>query len=146
MNETNFNDIFRQEADELLFEIEEAVLEIEENPDDIEAINRIFRAVHTIKGSGGMLGFTKVAQFTHVLETVLDRLREGDLPVTKDLINLILRSRDHVKSLIDSTSGAGAIDPDQEEILLTQLNDLIQINEDKNTRNDSGNTMEENLS
>lgn len=147
MNETtNFNDIFRQEADELLFEIEEAVLEIEENPDDKEAINRIFRAVHTIKGSGGMLGFTKVAQFTHVLETVLDRLREGDLPVTKDLINLILRSRDHVKSILDSTSGVGEIDPEQEELLLTQLNDLIPLDDDKNTPLASENDQEETLS
>ncbi|MBN1907803.1 MAG: chemotaxis protein CheA [Deltaproteobacteria bacterium] len=147
MNETtNFNDIFRQEADELLFEIEEAVLEIEENPDDKEAINRIFRAVHTIKGSGGMLGFTRVAQFTHTLETVLDTLREGRLTVDKNLINLILRSRDHIKSILDSTSGVGEIDPDQEKILLTQLNDLIPLDDDKNAQYESGNGQEETLS
>jgi two-component system, chemotaxis family, sensor kinase CheA len=131
MNETtNFIDVFRHEANDLLTEIEEAVLEIEENPDDKESINRIFRAVHTIKGSGGMLGFTKVAQFAHVLETVLDRLREGELHVTKDLINLILRSKDHVKSILDSTSGADKIDLDQEEILLTQLNNFLLSDKD----------------
>jgi two-component system, chemotaxis family, sensor kinase CheA len=134
MNETmNFIDIFRQEANDLLTEIEEAVLEIEENPDDKESINRIFRAVHTIKGSGGMLGFTKVAQFTHVLETVLDSLREGELHVTKDLINLILRSKDHVKSILDSASGADKIDLDQEEILLTQLNNFLLSDKDHTT-------------
>ncbi len=147
MKETsNFNDIFRQEADELLLEIEEAVLEIEENPDDKEAINRIFRAVHTIKGSGGMLGFTRVAQFTHTLETVLDTLREGRLTINKNLINLILQSKDHIKSILDSASGIGEIFPDQEEALLSQLNNLIILDDDKNTLNESEKEQEEALS
>jgi two-component system chemotaxis sensor kinase CheA len=57
----NFTDVYRQEADELLVEIEEAVLEIEENPEEKEAINRLFRAVHTIKGSGAMFGLKRLS-------------------------------------------------------------------------------------
>jgi two-component system, chemotaxis family, sensor kinase CheA len=143
MNElNNFVDVFRQEADDLLTEIEEAVLEIEENPEDNEAINRIFRSVHTIKGSGGMLGFTKVAQFAHILETVLDRLREGRLSVTKDLINLVLMSKDHIKSILDSTSGPGEIDLDQEEILTTQLNNYLVPDEDSSAPHTDVNNTE----
>jgi two-component system, chemotaxis family, sensor kinase CheA len=99
--------------------------------------------VHTIKGSGGMLGFTKVAQFTHVLETVLDRLREGELNVTKDLINLILRSKDHVKSILDSAPDADKIDVDQEEILLTQLNNFLISDKDHTTPHTYVNIPEE---
>jgi two-component system, chemotaxis family, sensor kinase CheA len=94
--------IYRQEAEERLAEIEETVLEIEENPEDTEAINRLFRSVHTIKGSGAMFGFTKIADFTHHLETALDKVRNGELRITKELIDLILKSRDHINFLLES--------------------------------------------
>ena len=73
----DFVETYKQEAGELLVKIEEIVLEIEENPDDKEAINRLFRAVHTIKGSGSMFGFDKIVSFTHTLETVLDMVRNS---------------------------------------------------------------------
>ena len=78
-NTQNFIEVYRQEADELLIEIEETVLEIEENPGEKEVLNRLFRAVHTIKGSGAMFGFDNVVNFTHTLETVLDKVRDGIL-------------------------------------------------------------------
>ncbi len=93
---------FRQEAEEHLADIEDAVLDIEQNPDDKECINRLFRAVHTIKGSGAMFGFNDIAGFTHHLESVLDRVREGLVPVTGELINLILLARDQIKMMLDA--------------------------------------------
>ncbi|MBN2419574.1 MAG: chemotaxis protein CheA [Deltaproteobacteria bacterium] len=122
MNDTqNFIEVYRQEADELLAEIEQTVLEIEANPEEKEVLNRLFRAVHTIKGSGAMFGFDKVVKFTHTLETVLDRVRDGILPVTKELIDLILNSKDHIKSILDCTSSGEAIDTDYEEYLESAL-------------------------
>ena len=71
MNESSrFIEEYRQEAEELLTSIEEAVLDIEDNPEDQEAVNRLFRAMHTIKGSGAMFGFDDIADFTHHVETV----------------------------------------------------------------------------
>jgi two-component system, chemotaxis family, sensor kinase CheA len=98
--------IYRQEAEERLVEIEETVLEIEENPEDREAINRLFRAVHTIKGSGAMFGFIEIAEFTHHLETTLDKVRNDELSVTKDLIDLILKSRDHINAILSDHQDA----------------------------------------
>lgn len=123
----NFIDVYRQEADELLTEIEETVLEIEENPEEREAVNRLFRAVHTIKGSGAMFGFEKIVNFTHGLETVLDRVRDGILPITKDLIDLILKSRDHIKTILDSTGGNDCIDQEYEDELVFELNSHLSI-------------------
>ena len=128
MNDThNFIEVYRQEADELLAEIEETVLEIEENPEDRETVNRLFRAVHTIKGSGAMFGFDKVVNFTHSLETVLDRVRDGILPVTKDLIDLILKSKDHIKTILDCTSSEDEIDMEYENILVAALENLLSL-------------------
>ena len=101
----NYENTFRMEAEELLADIEECVLIIEDNPQDMDTLNRLFRAMHTIKGSGGMFGFTAVAEFTHHVETVLDRVRDGSIPVTKELIDLILASRDQISRLM-SVSGA----------------------------------------
>ena len=60
---------FREEAQELLTELEHSLLEWEEQPDDMELVGRIFRAMHTIKGSGAMFGFDDIARFTHEVET-----------------------------------------------------------------------------
>lgn len=62
---------FKEEAYELLSELETSLLELEEAPDNEELIGRVFRAMHTIKGSGDMFGFDDIARFTHEVETVL---------------------------------------------------------------------------
>ncbi len=96
-----FREVFKQEAEELLTDIEECILEIEENPHDKDAVNKLFRAMHTIKGSGSMFGFDDIASFTHHVETCLDEVREGNVPITQDLIDLILASRDQIKAMLD---------------------------------------------
>lgn len=111
MDETSkYIDTYRQEAEELLADIEETILDLEENPDDKEAVNRLFRSMHTIKGSGAMFGFDDIAGFTHHVETVLDKVREGVVPVTGELIDLILASRDQIKAMLDAADTDEAID------------------------------------
>jgi two-component system chemotaxis sensor kinase CheA len=91
-----------QEAADLLEQIEVTALELESNPGDLELVNRLFRAFHTIKGSGSMFGFDAVAAFTHHIESTLDRVRDGGLGINATLISLILSSRDHIRSLLES--------------------------------------------
>jgi len=92
---------FREEAYELLTELERSLLELEESPDNMELIGTIFRALHTIKGSGSMFGFDRIAGFTHEVETAFDLVRNGELTVTNELIDLTLSSRDHIKKMLD---------------------------------------------
>lgn len=99
---------FLEEANELLAELETALLELEETPDDSELVDRVFRAMHTVKGSGAMFGFDDVAHFTHDVETVFDMVREGKVPVTKELLDLTLRARDHILELLEDGSVAGS--------------------------------------
>ena len=100
MNDSHMQ-LFLEEAQELLAELENQLLELEEAPDDKELIGSIFRAMHTIKGSGAMFGFDDIAAFTHEVESVYDKVRDGQIPVTKELINLTLRARDRIKLMLD---------------------------------------------
>ncbi|MCK9388448.1 MAG: chemotaxis protein CheA [Sulfuritalea sp.] len=91
---------FIVEAGELLEQMEEALLRIEQTPDDADTINAIFRAAHTIKGSAGLFGFDHVVAFTHVAESVLDRVRSDELRITSELVAIFLSVRDHLGALI----------------------------------------------
>ncbi len=99
---------FREEALELLGELESSLLELEDAPTDHELISRVFRAMHTIKGSGAMFGFTTIAAFTHEVETVFDQVRSGSIPVNRELIDLTLNSRDQILRLLNGDESGAA--------------------------------------
>jgi two-component system chemotaxis sensor kinase CheA len=96
----------------LLQEMEDGLLGLEHAPDDAELIGALFRAAHTIKGSAGMFGLDAVVAFTHVVENLLDALREGRIDVSVELIGLLLECRDHIALLIDAVAQAGAVQDD----------------------------------
>lgn len=121
--------IYREEASELLAELETSLLELEENPEDHELISRVFRAMHTIKGSGAMFGFDDIATFTHEVETVFDLVRNGRMAVTKELLDLTLKSRDHIYALLDASSGGVAADKNQGDALIAGLRNLVDPEE-----------------
>ena len=97
-----YAEAFKEEAHELLTELETSLLELEERPDDPEIIGRVFRAMHTIKGSGAMFGFDALSEFTHGVETAFDKVREGVIMATPELISLTLRARDKILDLLDN--------------------------------------------
>jgi two-component system chemotaxis sensor kinase CheA len=101
---------YREEAYELLTELERALLELEESPEDQEIIGQVFRTMHTIKGSGAMFGFDDIASFTHEIESCFDHVRSGTLPVTKELIDLTLKARDCILAMLDSSSTGASVD------------------------------------
>jgi len=99
-----FKEAFREEAYELLTELEHALLLLEEEPDNPETISSVFRIMHTIKGSSAMFGFDDISLFTHEVENVMDLLRSGKLIVNKNLIDLTLKSRDYIIDMLDDSS------------------------------------------
>ncbi|MEE8552687.1 MAG: chemotaxis protein CheA [Desulfobacterales bacterium] len=118
---------FREEAYELITELESGLLELEEAPDDIELIRRIFRAMHTIKGSGAMFGFDDIAGFTHNIETVFELVHEGKVGVTRELINLTLSACDQIKYMIDASGGGKPVDDDRSNEIIASLKDLVGV-------------------
>lgn len=113
----NHAQTFLEEAFELLSDLEASLLELEENPSDSELIGRVFRALHTIKGSGAMFGFDEVASFTHTIEAVFDDVREGKLPVTKDIISLTLKAKDLIRFMIDAPSDEASAPYEAKELI-----------------------------
>ncbi|WP_370264290.1 chemotaxis protein CheA [Limnobacter sp.] len=100
--------IFFTEARQLLGEVESHVLQLEQNPTDGEVLNAAFRAAHTIKGSAGVFGLQIITHFVHDLETVLDRVRNGEIGFDADMSTLVLECRDHISDLVDSIESGGS--------------------------------------
>jgi two-component system chemotaxis sensor kinase CheA len=98
---------FIAESRELLEQMETALLAVARDGQD--AVNAIFRAAHTIKGSAGMFGLDPVVEFTHVAESVLDKVRDGDVDVSDELVALLLACRDHIGALVDAVE-SGTLD------------------------------------
>jgi len=121
----NHREAFKEEAHELLTELETALLELERMPSDEELIGRVFRAMHTIKGSGAMFGFDRVAAFTHDVETVYDRVRNGKFHVTKPLIDLTLSACDEILKMIDDTGQSEADDAAITEAITLSFRNML---------------------
>jgi two-component system chemotaxis sensor kinase CheA len=122
---TKLREAFKDEAQELLAELEAALLELEEVPGDQEHIGRVFRVMHTIKGSGGACEFAEVSAFTHEIENFFDLVRKGKIAVTKEIIDLTLRARDRIKEMFDAYYCGRSIAPGLTEDILAQFKRLI---------------------
>ncbi len=96
---------YREEARDLLAELESALLDLERAPEDRDVIGRVFRALHTIKGSGAMFGFDAIAAFTHDIENAFDLVRGGSMAVTAELIGITLAAGDHIRRLLNEEAG-----------------------------------------
>src|SRR3990167_5569424 len=98
MADTEYAEIFREESGELLEELETSLLELEKDPADLKIVSRVFRAMHTIKGSGAMFGFDDIAGFTHHVETALDKVRDGSVPVSKNSVAIIAGAKETIRT------------------------------------------------
>lgn len=110
---------FFEESLEGLDAMEAELLNLEPGNEDMETINTIFRAAHSIKGGSGTFGFTSVSDFTHVLETLLDQIRDGQRALTAEHVNLLLKSVDSLRSML------AALQAEQEPDL-TEANEIRQ--------------------
>lgn len=118
---------FREEAREILADLETALLELHESGGGAELVSRIFRGMHTLKGSGSMFGFDGLAAFTHDLETAFDRVRNGLLPVTPQLIDLTLAALDQVGGMLREEGEAA--ESAERSAILDGIRGLAGLNE-----------------
>ncbi|MBN2039827.1 MAG: chemotaxis protein CheA [Spirochaetes bacterium] len=109
-------DIFRNEAREILECLEPDIIKLEEESDP-EVINRIFRSVHTIKGSSGMAGMNEISQFTHKLENLMENVRSGKLGISDKLIDILLKSIDWIKLSIFGNDSGVDLSEEKERLL-----------------------------
>ena len=107
---SQFHEVFFEESFEGLSTMESALLDLTQGDGDPELIHLIFRAAHSIKGGSGTFGFTAVANFTHVMETLLDQMRDGQREVTGEALNLLLESVDVLRDMLTAARDGGEFD------------------------------------
>ena len=127
---------FLIEAFEMIDEMDQDLVELENNPDDLELLNKIFRVAHTIKGSGSFLNFDKLTHLTHHMEAVLDKARKGELKITPEIMDIILESVDAMKAILEYIRDNGDdSSPDVEiDSIVKKLDAIVNSNNIKNSK------------
>ena len=121
---TQFYPMFFEETQEHLTNMEALLLELDIADPDTEQLNAIFRAAHSIKGSSGTFGFTNLAQITHILENLLDRIRKGELTLKAEMIDAFLNAGDVLKMLLAYHRDNSVADLNEVEVICARLKQL----------------------
>lgn len=112
---------FFQECEELLADLEGGLLAMQEGSGDLETVNAVFRAVHSIKGGAGAFGLEPLVRFAHVFETLLDAVRSGAVPSTIELAAVLLRASDILADHVNAARGLGDVDMAASAAMATEL-------------------------
>ena len=136
MDTSQYMSMFLEESLDNLQTLNESLLELEQNPEDIDKVNEIFRVAHTIKGMAATMGFNDIAELTHKMEDVLSEFREGELKVTQDVVTVLFDCLDTLEKMVDLVQEGSDEQVNIEEIMAK----LAYIKENGN-KSSSGETI-----
>ncbi|WP_412479152.1 chemotaxis protein CheA [Azonexus sp. IMCC34839] len=121
---SQFYQVFFEESAEHLAAMESLLLDLDVDNPDPEQLNAIFRAAHSIKGSAGTFGFTDLAETTHILENLLDRIRKEELGLRADMVDAFLQCGDVLRDMLEAHQGRGEVEPATVEAICARLRQL----------------------
>ncbi|MCQ1834424.1 chemotaxis protein CheA [Neorhizobium galegae] len=124
MDMNEIKEIFFQECEEQLAELESGLLKLNDGDRDPETVNAVFRAVHSIKGGAGAFGLDDLVSFAHVFETTLDCVRSNKLEPTQDVLKVMLKSADVLADLVTASRDGGGVDASRSRGLVKELEAL----------------------
>lgn len=124
---SQFHKIFYEESYESLEAMENCLLNMDFGNPDAESLNVIFRAAHSIKGSSGTFGFKSIADFTHVMETLLEQMRSGKKPVTAEGVDLLLRSVDCLRVMLGDLEQGNDTNTDNDRVAADIVSDFQKL-------------------
>ncbi|WP_455648682.1 Hpt domain-containing protein, partial [Kluyvera sp.] len=124
MDISDFYQTFFDEADELLADMEQHLLDLAVDDPDAEQLNAIFRAAHSIKGGAGTFGFSVLQETTHLMENLLDEARRGEMKLNTDIINLFLETKDIMQEQLDAYKSSSEPDAASFEYICNALRQL----------------------
>ncbi len=107
MSNEEYLDIYISESREYLSALDQSLLELEQNPENYEVLNEVFRYAHTLKGMSATMGFGKVAELSHKMENLLDKVRRGEIHVSSDLIDVLLEALDKLREMVNKIAEEG---------------------------------------
>jgi two-component system, chemotaxis family, sensor kinase CheA len=134
-----FHSVFFEESQEHLDEMEHLLLDLDVQNPDVEQLNTIFRAAHSIKGGAGIFGFDGLVSVTHVMESLLDKIRQGKMSITAELVDLFLASVDVLKSILTSYRNNTEID----WVAANRLTELLEAATEGKSRSKKSKKVEE---
>jgi len=134
---SQFHDVFFEESFEGLDAMESGLLNLEDGAADIEEINTIFRAAHSIKGGAGTFGFMAVSEFTHKMETLLDEMRNGQREVTPESTNVLLEAVDVLREMLTAVQQDKDTDDARIALVCEQLDDMLGGDESSDIEQES---------
>ena len=115
---------FLEESEENLDQLDQDFVSLEQHPGDLERLDSIYRAIHTIKGTSGFFGFSKLGAVAHAAENLLSRLRDGEITLTERLTSALLDSVDAIRDILSNISKDGGEGEGNYRALNQQLDDL----------------------
>ena len=124
MDMNEIKEIFFQECEEQLAELESGLLKMNDGDRDPETVNAVFRAVHSIKGGAGAFGLDDLVAFAHVFETTLDCVRSNKLEPTQDVLKVMLKAADVLADLTNAARDGGSVDQARSRGLVKELEAL----------------------
>jgi two-component system chemotaxis sensor kinase CheA len=125
---SQFYQVFFDETAEHLASMEALLLSLDLDAPDADQLNAIFRAAHSIKGGSGTFGFNDMAEVTHILETLLDRIRKNEITLTHEMVDAFLQSGDVLKGLLEGHRSGSAVDESASKAICAKLEHLINNN------------------
>ena len=142
MDTSQYLEMFLGESMDNLQTLNESLLELEQNPDDVDKLNEIFRVAHTIKGMAATMGFSNIAELTHKMEDVLSEFRNGELKVNQDVVTVLFDCLDTLEKMVNNIEEGNEEEVDIEDIMKALIN-ISQKKEGKTEDKGESNKIEQ---
>lgn len=139
MDVSQYMGMFLEESMDNLQTLNEALLDLEQEPDNIDKVNEIFRVAHTIKGMAATMGFSNIAELTHKMEDVLSKFREGKLQVSRNVVTVLFECLDTLERMVSNIEEGNDEEVEIENIMKSLENvgnEKISINKQEEMTED----------
>lgn len=133
MEMSEYKEIFKAESEEHLQQLNEALLGLEQNPEDMDYINNMFRSAHTLKGMSATMGFNTIAELTHEMENIMDMIRKSQITLTEKIIEIQFECLDTLEVLVENIDNPEAVDVSNLQSKLHSIVSLPSSTQDKIT-------------
>ncbi len=134
MDVSQYLEIFIDETKEHLQSLNDQLLILETEPENVETINEIFRAAHSLKGMAGTMGFKRMQRLTHDMENVFSEIRNGNMKVTADLVDVLFKGLDALEAYLSNIQESADEGTENYEDIISQLNNILNIGLGKGTK------------
>ena len=125
MDVSQYLEIFIDETNGHLQNLSDCIMSLEKDPENMDTINEIFRAAHSLKGMAGTMGFKRMQRLTHDMENVFQEVRSGNMSVTSGLVDVLFQCLDAIDAYLESVKESSEEGTDDNEAIIQELNDIL---------------------